>query len=411
MESEVMIKRLTLLVVVLLASIPVMVSLPNQVFAESVDTAWVRRYDGPVNLDDYPAAITVDGSGNAYVTGYSKGSGTDWDYTTIKYFPNGDTGWVRRYNGPGNGGDDACDIAGDDSGYAYVTGTSYGSGANYDCATVKYKPNGDIAWVERYNGPGNLDDVANAIAVDDSRNVYVTGNSKVSETDWDYVTIKYYPDGDTVWVRRYNGPGNSFDNASAIAVDDSGYVYVTGYSQGSGTLYDYATIKYTPDGDTVWVRRYNGPDSSWDYANAIAVDGSKNVYVSGYSYDNETSDDYTVIKYYPNGDTAWVRRYNGLYNSADNAKAMVLDHSDNVYVTGTSVTGDDNSDYATVKYNSEGDSLWVGLYDGPGNSDDGARAIAVDDSNNVYVTGESDGSGTYQDYATIKYFRMVTLLG
>jgi hypothetical protein len=294
-----MIKRLTLLVVMLLVSIPVMVSLPNQVFAETVDTAWVRRYDGPINLDDYANAIAVDGSGNVYVTGYSKGSGTDWDYATVKYFPN----------------------------------------------------------------------------------------------------------RDTAWVRRYNGPGNSYDIASAIAVDDSGYVYVTGYSEGNGTSNDYATIKYTPAGDTVWVRRYNGPDSSYDYPTAIAVDGSKNVYVCGYSNDNETSDDYTVIKYYPNGDTAWVRRYNGLYNSGDDAKAMVLDHLDNVYVTGTSTTGDDNTGYATIKYNFGGDSLWASIYEGPGNGEDGARAIAIDDSNNVYVTGVSDGgSGTYDDCATIKYY-------
>jgi hypothetical protein len=338
----------------LFVSIPVMVSLPNQVFAETVDTAWVRRYNGPGNLEDYAVAIAVDGSGNAYVTGYSKGNATDYGYATIKYYPDGDTGWVRRYNGPGNGDAAAYDIAVDDSGYIYVTGTSYGSGTYYDYATIKYKPNGDIAWVERYNGPANSNDDAIAIAVDDSHYVYVTGSSKVSETDWDYATIKYYPNGDTVWVRRYNGPGNSYDMASAIAVDDSGYVYVTGYSQGSGTLYDYATIKYTPAGDTVWVRRYNGPDSSYEYANAIAVDGFKNVYVCGYSYDNETSDDYTVIKYYPDGDTAWVRRYNGLYNSGDNAYAMVLDHSDNIYVTGSSSTGDDNTGYATIKYNSGG---------------------------------------------------------
>lgn len=49
---------------------------------------------------------------------------------------------------------------------------------------------------------------------------------------------------DTAWVRRYNGPGNSEDATFAIVIDDSGDVYVTGWSQGSGTGRDYATIKY-----------------------------------------------------------------------------------------------------------------------------------------------------------------------
>ena len=113
--------------------------------------------------------------------------------------------------------------------------------------------------------------------------MYVTGMSYGSGTAYDYATIKYNSSGDTMWVRRYNGPGNSDDEATAIAVDGSGNVYVTGYSDGSGTCYDYATIKYNSSGDTMWVRRYNGPGNSNDEANAIAVDGSGNVYVTGYS--------------------------------------------------------------------------------------------------------------------------------
>ena len=81
-----------------------------------------------------------------------------------------------------------------------------------------------------YNGPGNDWDCAYAIAVDGSNNVYVTGVSQVSGTDYDYATIKYYSNGDTAWVRRYNGPGNSDDSPSAIGTDDSGNVYVTGWS-------------------------------------------------------------------------------------------------------------------------------------------------------------------------------------
>ena len=77
-------------------------------------------------------------------------------------------------------------------------------------------------------------------------------------------------DPDTVWVRRCNGPGDSTDIPEAIAVDHLGNVYVTGQSFGGLTLEDYLTIKYYPNGDTAWVRRYNSPYDTTD----IVLDGA-----------------------------------------------------------------------------------------------------------------------------------------
>ena len=99
-------------------------------------------------------------------------------------------------------------------------------------------------WVARYNGPGNGEDRATALAVDTDGNVYVTGYSVGVGTSVDYATIKYDADGNPVWIARYNGLGNGEDIATALAVDADGNVYVTGRSAGVGTSFDYATIKY-----------------------------------------------------------------------------------------------------------------------------------------------------------------------
>ncbi len=121
-----------------------------------------------------------------------------------------------------------------------------------------------------------------SLAVDGSGNVYVTGESAGSGTSRDYATIKYNSSGVQQWVARYNGPGNSNDFADySLVVDGSGNVYVTGYSLGSGTLDDYATIKYNSSGVQQWVARYNGPGNNYDFATSLAVDGSGNVYVTG----------------------------------------------------------------------------------------------------------------------------------
>jgi hypothetical protein len=370
----------------------------------------VARYDGPDSGDDKATALAVDGAGNVYVTGRSDDL-APFDYATVKYDANGNQQWVARYNGPVNGADDATALAVDAAGNVYVTGTSAGSGTYADYATVKYNGAGAQQWVARYNGPGNGDDGASALAVDGAGNVYVTGVSYGgSGTGGDYATVKYNAGGVQQWVARYNNaPVNGIDDATALAVDGAGNVYVTGESWGGllATYYDYATIKYDAGGAQQWVRRYDGapgPVGLDDGASALAVDGAGNVYVTGVSYDGSgTGGDYATVKYNAAGVQKWVARYNNAsVNGLDEAKALAVDASGNVYVTGWSESSW-NPDYATVKYNAAGAEQWVARYNGPGTNVDQANAVALDGAGNVYVTGKSTGSGTEYDYATIKY--------
>jgi Beta-propeller repeat len=369
----------------------------------TVQEAWVARYNGPLNAVDMSFALVVDGSGNVYVTGRSHGAGSDYDYATVKYNASGQQLWIARYSGPYR--DLANAIAVDGSGNVYVTGQSepvFGSNI-YDYVTIKYDASGAELWIAHYNGPGNDDDVASAIAVDGSGNVYVTGRSTGSGANFDYATIKYNASGTEEWVARYDGPGNAFDFAAAIAVDGGANVYVTGQSVGPAPLnsVDYATIKYNASGTEQWVARYDGPDNSADFATGIALDGSGNVYVTGGS--TSGAYDYATIKYNPSGAEQWAARYNGPGNLDDSASAVALDASANVYVTGNSAGSGTSLDYATIKYDTSGAEQWVARYNGPGNFNDDARAIAVDGSGNSYVTGASTGSGGIYDYATIKY--------
>jgi len=375
---------------------------------------WVSTYNGPQGWNnDIAHSIAVDDSGNVYVTGQSFGIGTATDYATIKYNSAGVQQWASRYNGPpGNNPEDAAySIAVDGSGNVYVTGRSIGSGTSHDYATIKYNSSGDSLWVQRYNGPGNYADAASSLAVDGSGNVYVTGSSMSGATyeTVDYATIKYNSAGIQQWVARYNGPGNYVDGASSIAVDGSGNVYVTGTSFGNGITYnDYATIKYNSSGVQQWASRYNGPpENANDEAYSLAIDGSGNVYVTGQSVGIGTDYDYATIKYNSAGVQQWASRYNGPGNSSDAAYSLAVDGSGNVYVTGYISVNIINYDYATIKYNSGGDSVWVQRYNGPANEEDKAYSIAVDGSGNVYVTGGSTGSSLNWDYATIKYSELV----
>jgi uncharacterized delta-60 repeat protein len=364
---------------------------------------WVQRYNGPGNSFDAAYAVAVDGSGNILVTGGSTGTGTYYDYATIKYNSSGVLQWVQRYNGPGNVIDVARSISIDYLGNIYVTGYSGGSGTNSDYCTIKYNSAGVQQWFTRYNGPGNGIDEAYSLSVDGSSNVYITGNSRGSTSAQDYATIKYNSSGILQWAVRYNGPGNNDDLAKSIAVDVSGNVFITGSSLGSSTGSDIATLKYNSSGTQQWFTRYNGPGNSSDDGASIAVDISGNVYVTGGSTGSGTGFDYATIKYNPAGVMQMAVRYNGAANDDDEANSIALDSYGNMYVTGYSWGSSTGIDCATVKYNSSGVQLWAARYNGPGNIGDAGNQLLLDGSGNVFVTGSSIGSGTSYDYVTIKY--------
>jgi len=379
-----------------------------------VTEVWTSSYNGPANNADNGYAMTIDALGNVYVAGESRtGASTadSTDFAVVKYDTNGDTVWVRFYNGIGNKRDVVRAIAVDDSGNVYITGESYGT-TDYDMATVKYNASGVQQWAMRYNGPANGADGASAIAVDDFGNVYVTGYSDgdvnpVFRQD-DYVTIKYNAAGVGQWAKRYDGPSNFHDVPHAIGVDTAGYVYVTGQSSGSGgTRYNYVTIKYDSIGDSMWVREYNNPLANYnDIAWALKVDGSGNVYVTGSSDATSSgTEDYLTIKYDASGTQQWLARYNGP-GGGDDAYAMAIDDNGNVYVTGDSRGGGPtfSYDYLTIRYDAAtGDTIWTARYNGDGNGLDAALSIALDHRGNVFVTGYSTGNSTGLDMATIGY--------
>jgi DNA-binding beta-propeller fold protein YncE len=214
--------------------------------------------------------------------------------------------------------------------------------------------------------------------------------------------------GSQLWAKRYDGPASQLDQATAVAVDPKGgRVFVTGYDFGTTTGWDYATVAYNAStGAMLWVKHYNGPGVGHDEAFAIAVapDGSR-VYVTGFGYSVTTLNDYTTIAYDAStGAKLWVKRYAGPANSEDEARAIgVSPDGSTVFVAGRSFTENEPSDYVTVAYRaSDGSPLWTRRYNGPGDSGDEVAGLAVSpDGATVFVAGTSDGSTSFQDYATV----------
>ncbi len=371
---------------------------------------WEARYNGPGNGYEFPNDLAVDAEGNVIVVGTSEGAGTGRDYWTAKYAAvDGALIWEVRYNGSGAGNDFAFGAAVDGAGNIVVTGESTGSGGNSDYYTAKYAAaTGALIWEKRYNGAANNSDFARDVAVDAAGNVIVTGSARYSSTHWDYHTVKYAAaNGNVLWEKRYNNASNNNDFAQAVVVDDAGNVVVTGYSYGAGTNADYHTIKYAAaDGAFIWEKRYTASGNNTDIPYSLAVDSANNVIVTGYSSGSISNTDYYTVKYaVGNGDLLWEKRYNGSNNSYDTATSLALDDSDDVIVTGTSQGSDGKSNYYTAKYSADsGALLWEKRAAAPTSqsSSANASAVAVDGAGNAIVTGSlSSGSGA--DFYTVKY--------
>ena len=376
-------------------------------YNNSGETQWIQRYNGPGNNSDYPGAIALDGAGNVYVTGGSTQLNAKLDFATIKYSASGVQMWLQSYGGTGEFGSSATSIATYGSGIVYITGSTYNTGTSYDQTTIKYNSLGSRVWVQKKNGPINLDDQANALTTDNAGNVYVAGHiSNSGQNTYDYSIIKYRSDGNELWSRYYNGTSDGFDYGYAVAVDNSGNVIITGVSYDIISNYDIVTVKYSSSGTLLWSKRYDAYYGS-DLGYSVVTDDFLNVYVSGRSKGVDTESDMTIIKYNSSGDQQWVKRINGTANGNDFVYSMVKDSFNNIYVTGA-VTGTGTlTDIVTIKYSGEGNELWNVSYNGISNGDDIPVAVRLDGDNNVIVSGKSYSDSTDFDYVTIKYSQTV----
>jgi hypothetical protein len=373
--------------------------------------AWAARYDGASgNSQDTAYAIAVDRQGYVYITGDSERwvGQTTWDLTTIKYDPLGNRVWVARYNSglyDGSGCRGRA-LAVDRDGNVYVTGESGTNQPSWSyLVTIKYNPLGEQQWATLNDRWGVPTAGGRSLALDQDGFIYVTGSDYNASLNQDMVTIKYHPTtGLPEWTSRYNGPDNREDGGAALAVDLLGNVYVTGYSQGKISFRDLLTVKYGPGGNQLWAKTYNGPANDNDEGVALALDRAGYVYVTGKSLGVDTGTDIATLKYSPEGDQLWAVRYNGPANLGDVPSGLQVDDR-GVYVAGSTWYPEGLTDYLTLKYTLTGQLAWAALYNGTGNGGDQASALALDQSGNLYVTGSSLGLGSGYDYATLKYPR------
>jgi len=419
------------------------------------DTIWTRKYNAPANLNDAGKVMALDANDNVYVSGMSN-VGSYQNIHTLKYDSTGVQKWVKIYSGPGGYSDIVRDIVCDNSGNICITGTSDESYFGSYLA-IKYNSNGDAVWTKTADIAAGEFDAATAIALDLNGNIIVTGNSGNSSTD--IATIKYNSSGISQWTVKFYGAQITNDVSNEIVTDKKGNVYQVGRVRANQSGDNIQVIKYNSEGMRKWVYNRGGSYTgynAYDEGNAITVDTLGNVYFTGTLYfhpstgqeivtgkldsngtilwftiksgiyGNDAGKDialdaagnifvsgestglagdlnYILLKYNNAGVEQWARGYGGITGSNDVPNAMTVDKFGNIFVTGTSVIGANESEIATLKFNNAGVQQWINIYNGTAAGEDNGNCIVNDIYGNAYVGGSAANTATGSDFVMIKY--------
>jgi hypothetical protein len=295
---------------------------------------WTKRMGG--TGVDWGFYITMDSSGNVYITGYfqdtvdfgqdfgwivdPKTSAGSYDVFLTKINSDGTYGWTKRFGGPM--ADYGLCITTDSSGNVYITGYFEGTvnfGVDFgttdtktsagfdDIFLVRINADGTYAGARRMGGVGR--DWGLGITADSSDNVYITGmfedtvdfgqdfgttDSKTSAGGRDIFLARINSNGSYGWIKRFGGTLN--DTGYRIDADSSGNVYITGDFKGfvdfgldfgskdkktaSGIGDAFITSIHTT-GSYGWTKRMGGTSTSDAAGRSITIDSSQNVYVAG----------------------------------------------------------------------------------------------------------------------------------
>lgn len=374
---------------------------------------WTAAFNSTYTDVDRLMAIDVDAQGNLFAAIRSRHPSGPFVWVVIKYNSSGATQWEKYIftdSIPTGGYTIPTDIQ-VYQGDIFVAGQLENSPSI--CRSwilLKLDPNGNqTAMHQYYRGQFEFRSEAYPVemVINNSGDIFVGGWSTNIYGQGHYETIKYNTSCAVQWRRDYSyrGLGVTCLN-EIIAIDylNSGGVVVTGRCDVPNAYYDWITIEYNSSGTQQWVHRKDAPGNVVDEPTDIITDGPGNVYVTGFITD-VTDKNMHTMKINGAGTMLWERSYNSPQNHNDEGKAITLGPNNEVFVVGTiGPTTGSSPDVGLIKYNTNGDQQYFKRYDREGNDlAADVEVYQVSGRSNIYVGSTSDNPNVAIEMSVVKW--------
>ena len=415
--------------------------------AQSVQMDWTQQ-----TISARSNQIIIDKSYNVYGVGIDYNFDSDGDIFIIKCDSSGNIIWQNDFAGLSGLNDNSFSLCLDDSANLYVAGLIDKDLSSSTGIIIKYDSAGNIKWsrtapaseetgkvvtdgrnifgleyildtiqsilragISKYDIAGNLlflntdtsnfETIGYDLAIDSSKNLYVTGLSIPPSSVQKVFLTKYDTLGNLIWKKIFNDSIYSFCDAKLLTLDDSANIYITGYTAQSGTLtgYDCILIKYDSSGLLKWFQVYTvSGGNNWESPLAIDCNGNR-ISITGRLELNAGPDPANLffLSYDTDGNLLFSDTLNGPSNGAEFGNGVVIDSSGNSFVTGL-VSDSNFVRQIIVMYDSLGQRSIID--NRPANSQ--GFKILLDNESNLYTCGSYADTNHVNFYGTIvKYFR------
>ena len=314
---------------------------------------WSRRFDLAGGNDRADDAVVDPADGSIYVVGRASASGQTVPLT-LKYDVSGTLLWAASGPGPGFLARAALSS----------TGGLVAAGSDLtDLLVVERDALGGLVWSTLVTGSQPGFDVANALAVDAAGNVVVAGRFNGSTLLSDLGVAKLTSGGALLWTREIDGGGAGLETAEDLALDGEGAIYVAGNLQDPATGSDGLLARLDGAGNVLWTRTFAGSvppgTGAPDRMEAVAIASNGRVRATGQAWQATGHADIRVFEYTPSGNLVWQRTWDGPTGYDDGPFALTNEPDGSLTVAGvTRFATNGQYDPIVLRYDLDGTLLW-----------------------------------------------------